>query len=129
MHAFAVDDNALWRALRASLPRVTTQATFWEQAHRVRWSTDATAGSWGQAFDSSVEAAPDGSSLLTLSGKSQAWASFGDRGRRAAVFRTLVDGVSETLSRAAATDEPPTEDRVRYWNGVEWSTEPSPAPG
>jgi hypothetical protein len=127
--AFPVGEDALWRALRASLPRVTTQATFWEQARRVHWSTNATAFSWGQSFDSSVEAAGDGSSVLTLTGKSPVRPSFGDRGRREAIFQSLVDGVSETLSRpAAGGGEVPTEDRVRYWNGVEWTVEPPPAP-
>jgi hypothetical protein len=127
-HAFPVGADALWRALRVSLPRVTTHASFWEQAHRVEWSTDGTNDSWGQRFNSAVEAGGDGSSLLTLSGKSLAWKSFGDRRRRADVFRTLVDAVSETLSRPELTDDLPTEDRVRYWNGAEWSAEPPPAP-
>jgi hypothetical protein len=129
-HAFPVGEDALWRALRTSLPRVTSQATFWEHARRIQWSSDATAFSWGQLFDSSVEGAQDGSSLLRLSSQSHVRFSFGDRGRRAAIFKTLVDAVSETLSRAAAvTDDLPTEDRVRYWNGVEWTVEPPPGPG
>jgi predicted aminopeptidase len=108
---------------------VTTQATFWEHAHRVQWSSDATSFSWSQDFTSSVEEVQD-RSLLTPSSKSPARASFDDRRRRAAIFRTLVDAVSETLSEAdAVTDDPPTDDRLRYWNGVEWTVEPPPSSG
>jgi hypothetical protein len=126
--AFPVREDALWRALRVSLPQVTTQATFWESAHSVEWSSDATPFSWGQVFKSWVEAGPGGSSILILSGKSPIRPSLGDRRRRAAVFRALVESVSEVISGPeAATAAPPTEDRVRYWNGAEWTVEPPPS--
>jgi hypothetical protein len=128
-HSFPVGEDAVWRALRASVPIVTTQATFWESLHRVEWSSDWTAFSWGQNFDAAVESGPAGSSVLTLSGKSPVRPSFADRGRRAEIFHTLVTAVTEVLSRQAdMSGDLPTEDRVRYWNGREWSAEPTPGP-
>jgi hypothetical protein len=124
-HEFEVGEDALWRALRASLPRVTAQASFWESAHRVEWSSQDTPLAWGQNFDASVQAGEAGRSVLTMSGKSQVRYSLGDRGRRAAMFETLVDGVSMALSGpVVVAADLPTEDRVMYWNGSQWTVEP-----
>jgi hypothetical protein len=124
---FPGSEDAVWRALRAALPVVTTRATFWEQAHRVEWSSDGTPFSWGQIFSSSVEAGRDGSAVLTLAGRSRFRPSFGDRRRRGEVFQRLLEAVAESLPRlAATTDTLPTDDRVRYWNGAEWSAGPPP---
>ena len=124
-HEFEVGEDALWRALRMSLPRVTAQASFWESAHRVEWSSQATPLAWGQDFNASVQANEAGRSVLTVTGKSQVRYSLGDRGRRAAMFETLVDGVSMALAGPATVDDDlATEDRVRYWNGSQWTVEP-----
>jgi hypothetical protein len=129
-HAFGVDREALWQALRASLHRVTTQATFWETERRVEWSSDATALAWGQVYRCSVDGDADGASVLAFSGKSPVRPSFGDRGRRAAIFQTLVDAVSKAVSQSAdGADGPLPEDRLRYWNGDEWTIEPPTGAG
>jgi hypothetical protein len=37
---YAVSVEGLWGALKAALPSVTSQVTFYEEAHRVEWTTD-----------------------------------------------------------------------------------------
>ena len=41
---YAVSVEALWGALKAALPSVTSQATFYEDAHKVEWTTDVKEG-------------------------------------------------------------------------------------
>ena len=126
---FHVTVDALWRALRLALPRVTNQASFWESDHRIQWSSDSTNFSWGLVFTAAVEPGPGDASVLSVTGKTKAWVSFSDRGQRNAVFDKLVDGVTDVVGRPELMAyEVPTEDRVRYWNGAEWSIEPPPSP-
>ena len=105
-----------------SLPYVTEQATFWESAHRVQWSSAGGPWSWGQVFEATVEGAGDGTSVLSMTGHTKARVSLRDRSERAEAFQTLVAAMTAALADPHAdTADKPTEDRVRRWNGREWT--------
>ena len=57
---FAVSAEALWGALKAALPSVTNQATFYEDEHKVEWTLDLSGFDWPERMNARVEASPDG---------------------------------------------------------------------
>jgi len=67
---YAVSVEALWGALKAALPSVTSQATFYEEARKVEWTTDASAFDWPERMSARVEASRDGGAVVTVEGKS-----------------------------------------------------------
>jgi hypothetical protein len=128
---YAVSVEALWGALKAALPSVTGQATFYEEAYRVEWTMDRSAFDWPERMSARVEASRDGGAVVTVEGKS----AYGTGGksvmgpsRRRKAAADLLAAVSASVSRSsgAATRPPTDDDGYRYWNGREWTREPPP---
>jgi hypothetical protein len=67
---YAVSVEALWGALKAALPSVTSQATFYEESLRVEWTMDRSAFDWPERMSARVEASRDGGAAVTVEGKS-----------------------------------------------------------
>ena len=57
-------------ALKVGLPSVTSQATFYEESHRVEWTMDLSAFDWPERMSARVEASRDGGAVVTVEGKS-----------------------------------------------------------
>lgn len=126
---FRVSPDALWRAMPASLPSVTQQATWYEQARRVEWSIDTTGWAYPQNLSAWVEPAADGTSVLKFTGATRYRASIGDQGRRRHAFETLVAALTEAVDHPLTTPvEQHTDDEFRWWNGHEWTFDPPPPP-
>ena len=128
---YSVSVEALWAALKAGLPSVTSQATFDEESHRVEWTMDRSAFDWPERMSARVEAAPDGGAAVTVEGKSAYGTgakSVAGPGRRRKAAAALLAEVSAAVSRSggAATRPPADDDGYRYWNGREWTREPPP---
>ena len=128
---YAVSVEGLWAALKAALPSVTNQATFYEEAHRVEWTLDLSAFDWPERMSARVEASRDGGAVVTVEGKSAYGTgakSIAGPGRRRKAAAALLAAVSAAVSRpgAAATRPPADDDGHRYWNGREWTREPPP---
>jgi hypothetical protein len=126
----AVSVEALWGALKAGLPSVTSQATFYEDAQRVEWTTDLSAFDWPERMSARVEALPDGGAVVIVEGKSAYGAgakSIAGPGRRRKAAAALLAAVSAVLSQSGGAARPPVDDDgYRYWNGREWTLEPPP---
>jgi len=118
--------------LKAALPSITNQATFYEDAHRVEWTMDSSGFDWPERMSARVEAAPDGGAAVTVEGKSTyggGTKSIAGPGRRRKAAAALLAAVSAAVSRSggAAIKRPPSDDDgYRYWNGREWTREPPP---
>ena len=130
--SFAGPPEAVWAAVKVALPTVVQRATFWEQEHRVEWSTDLGPTDWGQQMTVSVEAIDDQCSVVALRGRSRGSPpTMFDPRRRKKLFRALVEGVARALHEhpdqlASAA----VADGVRWWNGVTWrDTGETPDPG
>jgi hypothetical protein len=130
---YAVPVEALWGALKAALPSVTNQATFYEESHRVEWTMDRSAFDWPERMSARVEASRDGGATVTVEGKSAYGAGAGAKsiagpGRRRKTAAALLAAVSAAVSPSggAATRPPADDDGYRYWNGREWTREPPP---
>jgi hypothetical protein len=128
---YSVSVEALWAALKAGLPSVTSQATFYEESHRVEWSMDLSALDWPERMSARVEALRDGGAAVTVEGKSTyggVKSIFGP-GRRRKASTALLAAVSAVLSPSggAATRPPTDDDGFRYWTGREWTLDPPPA--
>jgi hypothetical protein len=127
---YAVSVEALWGAVKAALPSVTSQATFYEDAHRVEWTMDRSAFDWPERMSAHVEAARDGGAVVTVGGKSAYGTgakSVAGPGRRRKAAAALLAAVSAAVSRSGgATRSPADDDGYRYWNGREWTREPPP---
>jgi hypothetical protein len=132
---FAVSAEALWGALKAALPSVTNQATFYEDEHRVEWTLDLSGFDWPERMSARVEASPDGGAVVTVEGKSAYGGakSVAGPGRRRKAAAALLAAISAAVSPSggAATRPPTDDDGYRYWTGREWTREPPPpaAPG
>ena len=132
---YPVSVEALWGALKAGLPRVTTTATFYEEARRVEWTMDMTGFDWAELMSARVEASRDGGAVVTVEGKSaQGFAantgpSLLGPGRRKRAAAALLAAVSDTVSRfgEAAAKLSADDDGYRYWNGRGWTPDPPPA--
>jgi hypothetical protein len=128
---YAVSAEALWGALKAALPSVTNQATFYEDAHRVEWTMDLSAFDWPERMSARVEASRDDGAVVTVEGKSAYGTgakSIAGPGRRRKAAAALLAAVSAAVSQSggAATRPPADDDGYRYWNGREWTREPPP---
>src|SRR5580693_8098611 len=128
---YAVSAEALWGALKAGLPSVTDQATFYEESHRVEWIMDLSAFDWPQRMSARVEASRDGGAVVTVEGKSAYGTgakSIAGPGRRRKAAAALLAAVSSVVSQSGgAAARPPTDDDgFRYWTGREWTPEPPP---
>jgi hypothetical protein len=128
---YAVSAGALWGALKAGLPSVTSQATFYEEAHRVEWTMDLSAFDWPERMSARVEASRDGGAVVTVEGKSAYGTgakSIVGPGRRRKAAAVLLAAVSAVVSQSggAAARPPADDDGYRYWNGREWTLEPPP---
>jgi hypothetical protein len=102
---YAVSAEALWGALKAGLPSVTSQATFYEESHRAEWTMDVSAFDWPQRMSARVEASRDGGAAVTVEGRSAYGTgamSFAGPGRRrkAAAALLAADRRYECRSRA-----------------------------
>jgi len=128
---YAVSAEVLWGALKAGLPSVTSQATFYEQAHRVEWTMDLSAFDWPERMSARVEASRDGGAVVTVEGKSASGSgvkSIAGPGRRRKAAAALLGAVSAVLSQPGGAARPPADDDgYRYWNGRQWTREPPPA--
>jgi hypothetical protein len=123
----AVSVAALWAALKAALPSVTSQATFYEEAHRVEWTMDQSGFDWPERMSARVEASGDGGAVVTVQGKSAYGTgakSIAGPGRRRKAAAALLAAVSAAVSQS--TRPPTDDDGYRYWNGREWTREPPP---
>ena len=127
---YGVSVEALWGALKAALPRVTNQATFYEEAHRVEWTMDRTAFDWPERMSARVEASRDGGAVLTVEGKSAdgiGAKSIAGPGRRRKAAAALLAAVSAAVDQSGGATSPPADDDgYRYWDGREWTREPPP---
>ncbi len=127
---YAVSAEVLWGALKAGLPSVTSQATFYEQAHRVEWTMDLSAFDWPERMSARVEASRDGGAVVTVEGKSASGSgvkSIAGPGRRRKAAAALLGAVSAVLSQPGGAARPPADDDgYRYWNGRQWTLEPPP---
>jgi hypothetical protein len=128
----AVSVEALWGAVKVALPSVTSQATFYEDTHRVEWTMDATGFDWPERMSARVEASRDGGAVVTVEGKSAYGGgsqSILGPGRRKKVAAALLAAVSAAVSQSGGAARPVADDDgYRYWNGREWTREPPPAP-
>jgi len=130
---FAVSVEALWGALKAALPSVTGQATFYEDSRKVEWTMDSSGFDWPERMTARVEASGDGGAVVTVEGKGSSGASgvksIAGPGRRKKAAAALLAAVSAAVSQSAQTAaRPPTDDDgYRYWTGREWTREPPPA--
>lgn len=130
---YAISVEALWGALKAALPSVTSQATFYEETPRVEWTTDSSAFDWPERMSARVAASPDGGAVVTVEGKSTYGTgvkSIAGPGRRRKTAATLLAAVSAEVGRSggAATRPPTDDDGYRYWTGRGWTREPPPPP-
>jgi hypothetical protein len=130
-----VSADALWGAVKAALPSVITQASFYEGAHRVEWTLEQTALDWAESMSATVREAADGGAVVTVEGHSahgfgpHSGPSMLGPGRRAKAMKTLLDNVSDAVAQLGeAAAQPAVEDAYRYWNGREWTAEAPPAP-
>ena len=127
---YAVSAEALWGALKAGLPSVTDQATFYEESHRVEWTMDLSAFDWPQRMSARVEASRDGGAAVTVEGNSAYGTgakSIVGPGRRRKAAAALLAAVSAVVSQSGGAARPPADDDgFRYWNGREWTLEPPP---
>ena len=128
---YAVSAEALWGALKAGLPSVTSQATFYEESHRVEWTMDVSAFDWPERMSARVEASRDGCAVVTVDGKSAygiGAKSIVGPGRRKKAAAALLAAVSAVISQSGgATARPPADDDgYRYWNGRQWTLQPPP---
>src|SRR5580658_6318279 len=100
---YAVSAEALWGALKAGLPSVTSQATFDEESHRVEWTMDLSAFDWPERMSARVEAARDGGAVVTVEGKSAygiGAKSIVGPGRRRKAAAALLAAVSAVVSQS-----------------------------
>ncbi len=130
---YAVSVEALWGALKVGLPRVTMTATFYEDAHRVKWTMDKTGFDWAELMSARVEASRNGGAVVTVEGKSAQGFGPGTGpsmigpGRRRKAAAALLAAVSDVVSRfGEEVAKVPSTDGYRYWNGREWTLEPPP---
>ena len=128
---YTVSAGALWGALKAGLPSVTSQAAFDEESRRAEWTMDLSAFDWPQRMSARVEACRDGGAAVTVEGSSAYGAgakSILGPGRRRKAAAALLAAVSAVLSQSggAAPGPPADDDGHRYWNGREWTPEPPP---
>jgi hypothetical protein len=100
-------------ALKAALPSVTSQATFYEEPRRVEWTMDQSRFDWPELMSARVEAPRDGGAVVTVDGKSAYGAgadakSIAGPGRRRKSAATLLAAVSAAVgpSGGAATRLP-----------------------
>jgi hypothetical protein len=111
---YAVSVEALWGALKAGLPSVTSQATFYEEAHRVEWTMDLSAFDWPERMSARVEASRDGGAVVTVEGKSAygiGAKSIVGPGRRRKAAAALLAAVSAVVSQSGgAATRPPADD-------------------
>ena len=128
---YAVSAEVLWGALKAGLPTVTSQATFYEESHRVEWTMDLSAFDWPERMSARVEASRDGCAVVTVEGKSAYGTgakSIVGPGRRKKAAAALLAAVSAVISQSGgATARPPADDDgYRYWDGRQWTLQPPP---
>jgi hypothetical protein len=127
---YAVSAEVLWGALKVGLPSVTSQATFYEQEHRVEWTMDVSAFDWPERMSARVEASGEGGAVVTVEGKSAYGVgakSVVGPGRRRKAAAALLAAVSGVVSQSGgAARLPADDDGYRYWNGREWTLEPPP---
>jgi len=128
---YAVSAGALWGALKAALPSVTSQATFYEESRRAEWTMDLSAFDWPERMSARVEASRDGGAVVTVEGKSAYGTgakSIVGPGRRRKAAAALLAAVSAVVSQSggAAARPPADDDGYRYWNGRGWTLEPPP---
>ena len=128
---YAVRAEALWAALKAGLPSVTSQAAFDEESRRVEWTMDLSAFDWPQRMSARVEASRDGGAAVIVEGASAYGAgakSIAGPGRRRKAAAALLAAVSAEVSQpgGAAARPPADDDGYRYWNGLQWTPGPPP---
>ena len=122
---FEVGADALWEALVACLPSVTSQAGFYPDARRVEWTVDTTGFMWAQSMSASVEPTGDRTSVLTVTGVTRVRPSLLAPHARTKQFRTFVDAINRYLEHPPMLRLTlPTDDYYRYWTGQEWTTDP-----
>lgn len=111
---YAVSAEVLWGALKAGLPTVTSQATFYAESHRVEWTMDLSAFDWPERMSARVEASRDGCAVVTVEGKSAYGTgakSIVGPGRRKKAAAALLAAVSAVISQSGgATARPPADD-------------------
>jgi len=127
---YAVSVEALWGVLKAALPRVTNQAMFYEEAHKVEWTMDRTAFDWPERMSARVEASRDGGAVVIVEGKSAygiGAKSIAGPGRRRKAAAALLAAVSAAVNQSGGATRPPADDDgYRYWDGRAWTREPPP---